>query len=123
MSGSNYSFESTANTRLKRTGHLIEVEDPDLTVTFHPTDIDKTSEAIILRFNELYAGNQLLNIQLRDINVQLTEIYKDYDEARKKHKVKDDEHLVYLTKSQIKEQFRDQTGAIYFVFERVEMTP
>ena len=91
----------------------------DLSVTFHPTNIDKTYEAIILRFNELYPGDQLLDIQLRDINVQLTETYKDYDEDRKKHKVKDAEHLVYLAKSQIKEQFRDQTGAFYVVIERV----
>ena len=118
MAERSYSYEETVTTRLKRTGYLIEVEDPDLSVTFYPTDIDKTHEAIILRFNELYPGNQLLDIQLRDINVQLAEIYKDYDEARKKHKVKDAEHLVYLAISQIKEQFRDQTGAFYFVVER-----
>jgi hypothetical protein len=111
-------YSETTTTRLKRVGHLIEVEDPDLSVTFHPTNIDKTHDAIISRFNELYPGYQLMDIQLRDINVQLTEIYEDYDEDRKKHKVKDDEHLVYLAKSQIKEQFRDQTGAFYFVIER-----
>jgi predicted Zn-dependent protease with MMP-like domain len=59
-----------------------------------------------------------MDIQFRDIDVQLTEIYKDYDKDRKKHKVKDAEHLVNLAKSQIKEQFRDQTGAFYVVIER-----
>ena len=118
MVGRSYSLEESVTTRLKRTGHVIEVEDPDLSVTFHPTSIDKTHDAIISRSNELYPDYQLQDMQLRDINVQLTEIYKDYDEDREKHKVKDAEHLVYLAKSQIKEQFRDQTGAFYVVIER-----
>ena len=39
--------------------------------------------------------------ELRDIDVQLTEIYKDYSEERDKHKVSDAEHLVYIARSQI----------------------
>jgi hypothetical protein len=108
MASTTYSY--TANTKLKRVGHLIEVIDPDLSVTFHPLDIDKTNSAIISKCDDLYPGYEWTEIQHRDIDVQLTEIYKEYDEDRKKHRVKDAEHLVYLAKSQIKEQFRDRTS-------------
>jgi hypothetical protein len=104
--------------RLKRNRYLIEIENPDACVTFHPLDIDKTYKAIILKCSELYFGYQFSDAELRDIDVQLTEIYNDYAEERDKHKVSDAEHLVYLAKSQIKQQFRDQTGAFYAVIER-----
>jgi hypothetical protein len=87
-------------------------------VTFHPLDFDKTYKAIISKCNELYLGYQFSDTELRDIDVQLTEIYKDYSEGRDKHKVSDAEHLVYIARSQIKQQFRDQTGAFYVVIER-----
>lgn len=87
MAGSSYSYSKTVTTRLKRIGYLIEAENPDLSVTFHPTNIDKTNAAIVSKYDDLYSGYQWTDIQLRDIDVQLTEIYKDYDEARKKHKV------------------------------------
>ena len=103
---------------LKRNHHLIEIESPDAGVTFHPLDFDKTYKAIISKCNELYLGYQFSDTELRDIDVQLTEIYKDYSEERDKHKVSDAEHLVYLAKSQIKQQFRDQTGAYYVIIER-----
>jgi energy-coupling factor transporter ATP-binding protein EcfA2 len=118
MAGRNFSVEESVTTRLKRTGHIIEVEDPDLSVTFHPTDMDKTSASIISKCNELYPGYQLTEIQLRDVNVQLTEIYKDYDDERSKCKITEAEHLVNLTMSHIKQQFKDQTGAFYVVVEK-----
>jgi energy-coupling factor transporter ATP-binding protein EcfA2 len=112
----NYSDFSTV--RLNRTRHFIEIESPDVTVTFHPNDYDKTFNSIIIKCSELYSGYQLSDIDRHDIDVQLTEIYKDYAEERNKHRIKDAEHLVYLAKSQIKEQFRDQTGALYAVIKR-----
>ena len=116
MAETSYS-ESTA-VRLKRIGHLIVVEDPDVSVTFHPIDIDKTYNTIISKCSELYPGHQLTETDLKDIDIQLTEIYSDYVEDRDKRKVSDAEHLVYLTKSQIKQQFKDQTNAFYAVIER-----
>ncbi len=104
--------------RLKRNRHLIEIESPDASATFYPLDIDKTYNAIISKCTELYLGYQFSDTELRDIDIQLTEIYNDYAEERDKHKVSDAEHLVYLAKSQIKQQFRDQTGAFYAVIER-----
>jgi hypothetical protein len=112
------SYSETATTRLTRIGHLIEIEDPDLTVTFHPTDIDKTSAAIISKCNELYPGYQWIDIQFRDIDIQLTEIYKDYVESRNKRKITEAEHLVNLAMSHIIHQFKDQTGAFYAVIEK-----
>jgi hypothetical protein len=103
---------------LKRNRHLIEIESPDATVTFHPLDFDKTYRAIISKCTELYLGYKFSDTELRDIDVQLTEIYNDYAEERDKHRVSDAEHLVYLARSQMKQQFRDQTGAFYVVVER-----
>ena len=108
----------TAITRLKRFGHLIEVEDPDMSVTFHPNNIDKTHDAILSKCDELYSGYQWTEIQFRDIDRQLTEIYNDYEEARNKRRITEAEHLVNLTMSQIKQQFEDQTGAFYAVIEK-----
>jgi hypothetical protein len=114
----NRSYSESAATRLKRINHLIEVEDPDLSVTFHPTDPDKTFSALITRCNELYPGYQWTEIQYRDIDRQLAEIYKDYDESRNKRRISEADHLVNLAMSRIKRQFKDQTGAFYAVVEK-----
>jgi hypothetical protein len=111
-------YSESVTIRLKRNRHLIEIESPDATVTFHPLDFDKTYRAIISKCTELYLGYQFSDTELRDIDVQLTEIYNDYAEERDKHRVSDAEHLVYVARSQIKQQFRDQTGAFYAVIER-----
>jgi hypothetical protein len=110
-------FSESVRVRLIRTRNLIEIEDLDVSVTFHPNDFDKTYGAIISKFKELYPDYVLTQMELRDIDVQLNEIYKDYDKDRDKHKISDAENLVYLTKSQIKEQFRDQTGAFHVVID------
>ena len=111
-------YSETTSTRLKRIGHLVEIEDPDLSVTFHPGNIDKTYNAILSKCDELYSGYQWTEIQFRDIDRQLTEIYNDYEEARNKRRITEAEHLVNLTMSQIKQQFEDQTGAFYAVIEK-----
>ncbi len=111
-------YSESVTVRLKRNHHLIEIESPDASVTFHPLDFDKTYRAIISKCTELYLGYQFSDTELRDIDFQLTESYKDYTEERNKHRVSDAEHLVYLARSQIKQQFRDQTGAFYAVIER-----
>jgi hypothetical protein len=111
-------YSESVAVRLKRNRYLIEIESPDVTVTFHPLDFDKTYKAIISKCAELYLGYKFSDIELRDIDFQLNEIYKDYTEERDKHRVTDAEHLVYLARSQIKQQFRDQTGAFYAVIER-----
>jgi hypothetical protein len=116
MTSGNYS--ETATTILKRIGHLIEIEDPDVSVTFHPTDIDKTYDAIISKCKDLYPSYQLTDMQRRDIDAQLEEIYKEYDVGRNKRRITEAEHLVNLAMSQIKQQFKDQTGAFYVVIER-----
>ena len=87
-------------------------------MTFYPNNFDKTYNAIISKFTELYQTIAYHKSELRDIDVQLNEIYKDYEKNRDKHQVSDAEHLVYLAKSHIKQQFRDQTGAFYAVIEK-----
>ena len=89
-----------------------------MSVTFHPTDPDKTFAAIISRCNELYPGYQWTEIQYRDIDRQLSEIYKDYDESRNKRRITEADHLVNLAMSHIKLQFKDQTGAFYAIIEK-----
>ncbi len=111
-------YSKTVSYSLRRIGNMIEIEDTGTSVTFHPDDFDKTLSAIILKCSELDPNEPVSHTERRDIEVQLTEIYKDYQEARDKHRTSDAEHLVYLAKSQIKEQFRDQTGAFYAVIER-----
>ncbi|MGA6990216.1 MAG: hypothetical protein WBX81_07365, partial [Nitrososphaeraceae archaeon] len=113
-------YSDSMTVRLIRNRHLIEIESPDASVTFHPLDFDKTYKTIISKCTELYLGYKFSDIELRDIDFQLNEIYKDYAEERDKHRVSDAEHLVYLAKSHIKQQFRDQTGAFYAVIERNE---
>ena len=83
-----------------------------MSVTFHPTDPDKTFSAIITRCKSLYPGYQWTEIQYRDIDRQLTDSYKDYDESRNKRRISEADHLVNLAMPQIKQQFRDQTGAL-----------
>jgi catalase (peroxidase I) len=63
----------------------------------------------------LYPGYQWTEIQYRDIDRQLTDIYKDYNESRNKRRISEADHLVNLAMSQIKQQFRDQAGASLFV--------
>jgi hypothetical protein len=106
----NNTYSETATTRLKRIGHLIEIEVPDLSVTFHPIDIDKTHDSILSKCKELYPGYQWTEIQLRDIDTQLTEIYKDYNVERNKCRISEADHLVNLAMSHIKQQFKDQTA-------------
>jgi hypothetical protein len=116
MAGRNLS--ESVMVRLKRIHGMIEIENPDASVTFHPNDFDKTYNAIITKCSELYPDYVLTAMELRDIDFQLNEIYKDYVEDRNKHKISDAEHLVYLAESHIKEQFRDHTGAFQVVIEK-----
>lgn len=116
MTGTN--FSESVMVRLKRTRYMIELDSPDVNVTFHPNEIDKTYNSIVSKCAELYPDYALTETELRDIDFQLREIYRDYDEERNKHSIRDEEHLVYLAKSQINEQFIDQTGSFYAVIEK-----
>lgn len=111
-------YSKSVSISLRRIANMIEIEDTGASVTFHPSDIDKTLTAIILKCNELDPNESVSDTDRRNIEAQLTEIYKDYQEDKDKHRTSDAEHLVYLARSQIKEQFKDQTGAFYVVIER-----
>lgn len=99
-----------------RHGRLIIIEGINASVTFYPNDRDKTVKALMDKFKELeYDQSQS---EINDLDVQLTNIYKEYYEQREKRKISDAEHLVLLAAGEIKGQFRDETGAYYAVIEK-----
>jgi hypothetical protein len=109
---------------IKRLGHIILIEGTGGSVTFYPNDKDKTYNAIVAKCEELGSDLSIDNedfetkYERHNIDIQLTEIYKQYYEQRETRKVSDAEHLVNLAASEIKEQFIDQTGMHYVVIER-----
>ena len=104
--------------QLKRNGGLIEIVATNASVTFRPDDIQKTFNDIVSKCNELDPENPVSYTDRRDIDTQLTEIYKEYEEERLKRRIREADHLVYLARSHIKEQFKDQTSAYYVVVEK-----
>jgi hypothetical protein len=109
-------------------GHIIEIEGTGTSVTFLPNDKDKTYEAILAKCKELGTDftleedsqNQDLDIkeERRNIDIQLTQIYMEYYEQREKKQISDAQHLFSLAMGEIKEQFKDQTGAYYATVEK-----
>jgi hypothetical protein len=75
---------------IKRIGQIVEIEGLGASVNFHPKDYDKTLNALIGRCIELQADlasdKAKIDYLKRSIQNQLTEIYKDYEEERKKSK-------------------------------------
>ena len=101
---------------LIRQGYLIIVEGLNSSVTFYPNDKDKTFGALIGALKEL--GSDLAPDEIHNLDIQVTNIYKEYYEQRANKKIADSEHLFLLVSSEIKEQFTDQTGAFYAAIER-----
>jgi hypothetical protein len=56
--------------------------------------------------------------EIHSLDIQLTNIYKEYYDQRAKKRISDSEHLFLLASSEIKEQYMDQTGAFYAIIER-----
>ncbi len=104
------------STNVIRQGYLIIVEGLNSSVTFYPNDKDKTFGALIGALKEL--GSDLSPDEIHNLDVQVTNIYKEYYEQRANKKTSDSEHLFLLVSSEIKEQFTDQTGAFYAAIER-----
>lgn len=105
---------------LRRIGHLIIIEGLDTSVSFYPADKNKTFKEILEKCKEfgynLTENNPECVQELSYIDSQLTEIYKTYeDEASQK---RDPELLLDLLQSEVKDQFRDETGAHYVIIER-----
>jgi hypothetical protein len=53
-----------------------------------------------------------------NIDVQLTDIYKEYYEKLEAREIRDEDQLLILANSQIKHRFRDQTDRFYAVILR-----
>lgn len=106
---------------LRRVGHIIIIEGLDKSITFHPTDKDKTLKEILEKCKEfdydLTENNPECVQELTYIDSQLTQIYEVYDEEKTNQK-RDPELLLGLLQTEIKDQFRDETGAYNVIIER-----
>jgi hypothetical protein len=110
---------------VKRVGFLVIIEGTGASITFHPNDKDRTYDAIIHKCKELgydltadNSNDPDAKYQRQNIEMQLTEIYKDYYLERENKLISDAEHLINLAASEIKAQFKDQTGQHYVQIER-----
>jgi hypothetical protein len=82
--------------KIRRVGHIIEIEGLGASVNFQPKNYDKTLDALIDRCIELQpdltSDKEEMDYLRRGIENQLTEIYKDYEQessSGKKNKNKD----------------------------------
>lgn len=75
------------NVRIRRIGHIVEIEGLGTSVKFHPKDYDKTLNALIDRCIELQpdlaSDSDEIDYIMRSIQIQLTEIYKIYEQETK----------------------------------------
>ena len=78
--------------RIKRIGHIVEIEGVGTSVNFHPKNYDKTLNALISRCIELQpdlaSDKTEIDYLRHNLQIQLTEIYKDYEEEGKNNKSK-----------------------------------
>ncbi len=99
-----------------RQGFLIILESLGCSVTFYPIDKDKTFNAVVDKLKEL--GSDVSDHERMNLDVQLTNVYKEYYEHRADKKISDAQHLIILAAAEIKEQFKDETGAFYVIIEK-----
>ncbi|MDQ6865618.1 MAG: hypothetical protein M3044_17545 [Thermoproteota archaeon] len=104
------------STTVNRQGNLIIIGGLNCSVTFYPNDKDKTFNTLINKLKEL--GSDVSDHERLNIDVQLTNIYKEYYQERAENKISDAQHLVNLGAAEIKDQFTDETGAFYVIIER-----
>jgi hypothetical protein len=73
---------------IKRSGNIVEIEHTGTSVNFDPKDYDKTLNALIDRCKELEPGlasdKEGFNYLKNSLQIQLTQIYKDYQEEENK---------------------------------------
>jgi|SRR5215831_13422230 len=91
--------------KIIRHGRLIIIEGLETSVTFYPNDKGRTFDALVDKLRDL--GSVQSQEETHNLDVQLTNIYKEYYEQRENKIVSDAEHLVLLAASEIKEQFKD----------------
>ena len=107
---------SVGTINVTRHGPIIIIEGLDSSVTFHPNDKDKTFNTLINKLKEL--GAEQSQYDIRNVDGRLTRIYSEYHKERSSKRVSDAEHLVLLASGEIKDQFRDETGAFYAIIEK-----
>jgi hypothetical protein len=106
---------------IRRLGYLVEIEGTASSVTFHPYDRDKTYNAILEKCKELgedlNSNTEEVRYERRNLDIQLTEIYKKYYDDLQERRISDEEQLLIIAWSQLKQKFKDQTGRFYAVVE------
>ncbi len=112
------------STTIVRSGFIIEIEGTGASVTFHPYDKDKTYDSVIAKCKELGQDltldrqNPEVQTERHNIDIQLTEIYKEYYEGVANRRIKEEDQLLIIANSLIKRKFQDQTGKFYVVIEK-----
>jgi len=112
------------STTITRSGFIIDIEGTGASVTYYPYDKDKTYDAIIAKCKELGQDltvdvqNSEVKTELHNIDIQLTEIYKQYYEQVANRIIKEEDQLLIIANSLIKHKFQDQTGKFYVVIEK-----
>ena len=107
-----------------RSGYIVEIQGTGASVTFYPYDKDKTFDGIITKCKEL--GQDLtedienfeVKTERHNIDIQLTEIYKQYYEQVSNRTIREEVQLLIIANSMIKHKFQDQTGKFYIVTEK-----
>lgn len=78
--------------KIRRVGHIVEIEGLGTSVNFHPKNYDKTLNALIDRCIELQpdllSNKAEMDYLKQSIQIQLTEIYKDYEQESRSGKKK-----------------------------------
>jgi hypothetical protein len=109
------------STTLRRSGFIIEIEGTGSSVTFYPYDKDRTYEAILKKCKELGQdlmsdiNNDDIHWERHNIDIQLTEIYQEYYSELENKNISDEEQLLIIAHSRVKETFQDQSGKFYAV--------
>jgi hypothetical protein len=111
-------------TTLRRSGFIIEIEGTGSSATFYPYDKDRTYNAILEKCKELGEdlisdiNNYDVHWERHNIDIQLTEIYDEYYTELENKRIGDEEQLLIIAHSIIKETFQDQSGKFYAVIEK-----
>ena len=88
---------------IKRTGHIVEIQGTGGSVNFHPEDFEKTLSALIAKCIELQpdltSDNAEMDHLKRSVEIQLTDIYADYEEEGKNRYAGTNEQETSETKS------------------------
>jgi hypothetical protein len=112
------------STTIRRSGYIIEIEGTGVCVTFYPYDKDRTYYALLAKCKEMGQDltsnieNYDVRYERHNIDIQLTEIYREYYDELENKRIRDEDQLLIISYSKIKQKFMDQTGRCFAVTEK-----